>query len=127
MSGDFSKWSFQSWRDFSAVLMQQGRVHTDADWNEWVSIVLRRLEAEAIDTLGRAVVPLETPDGFRIQLPTPTSLTIGTGRAYVDGLLAENHGDPRDSWYPQLAELRGLTCAQRSDGARAWKIRRIKT
>ena len=109
MSGDFSRWSFQSWRDFSAVLMQQGRVHTDADWNEWVSIVLRRLEAEAIDSLGRAVVPLETPDGFRIQLPTPTTLTIGTGRAYVDGLLAENHGNPRDTWYAPLAELRGLT------------------
>lgn len=109
MSGDFSRWSFQSWRDFSAVLMQQGRVHTDADWNEWVSIVLRRLEAEAIDTLGRAVVPLETPDGFTIQMPTPTTLTIGTGRAYVDGLLAENHGNPRDTWYAPLAELRGLT------------------
>ena len=36
MSGDYSRWSFDPQRHFGAVLMQQGRVHTDADWNEWV-------------------------------------------------------------------------------------------
>ncbi len=106
MSGDYSRWSFEPWRDFGAVLGQQGRVHTDADWNEWVSIVLRRLQAETVDALGRAVVPSETPDGFRIQA-AGGGLTIGLGRAYVDGLLAENHGDPRAEWHPVLAELRG--------------------
>jgi len=106
MSGDYSRWSFEPWRDFGAVLAQQGRIHTDADWNEWVSIVLRRLQAETVDALGRAVVPSETPDGFRIQA-AGGNLTIGLGRAYVDGLLAENHGDPRPEWHPVLAELRG--------------------
>ena len=42
MSGDYSRWSFDPHRHFGAVLMQQGRVHTDADWNEWVATILRR-------------------------------------------------------------------------------------
>ena len=106
MSGDYSRWSFDPWRDFSAVLMQQGRVHTDADWNEWVTTILRRVQADALDTLGRAVVPRETPDGFLIQAAAG-NLTIGPGRIYVDGLLAENHGRPPREWDPRLTELRG--------------------
>jgi hypothetical protein len=106
MSGDYSRWSFDPLRDFGAVLMQQGRVHTDADWNEWVSMVLRRLQAGTLDTLGRAVVPRETPDGFLIDA-SGGSFTIGRGRIYVDGLLAENHGGPPNEWDSHLAELRG--------------------
>lgn len=109
MSGDFSRWSFQPWRDFSAVLMQQGRIHTDADGNEEDVIARRRLGAETIDALGRAVVPLETPAAFEIDLLAGGGMTIGPGRAYVDGLLAENHGGPPLEWYEQLAELRGTT------------------
>ena len=71
--------------------MQQGRVQLDADWNEWSRILDRRLRAETTDIIGRAPVPKETPDGFRIQLAAG-ALTIGRGRIYVDGLLAENHG-----------------------------------
>src|SRR5262245_58534095 len=106
MSSDFSRWSFDPWRDFSAVLMQQGRVDTDADRNEWVAIVARRIQAGSLDTLGRAVVPRETPDGFRIEA-TGGNLTIGRGRMYVDGLLAENHGDAPLAFDPHLAELVG--------------------
>src|SRR5262249_52265510 len=33
---------------------------------------------------------------------------IGPGRMYVDGLLAENHGDPKPAqWDPALAEMSG--------------------
>jgi hypothetical protein len=106
MSGDYSKWSYQSWRNYSAVLLQQGRVLTDADWNEWVALMLRRLQAGTLDSLGRAVVPSETADAFRVGV-TAGKLNIGLGRAYVDGLLAENHGQPRGEWYSPLAELRG--------------------
>ena len=38
------------------------------------------------------VVPRETPHGFEIQVIGGNDLTIGPGRIYVDGLLAENHG-----------------------------------
>ncbi|MCL4798489.1 MAG: hypothetical protein KJ025_02820 [Burkholderiales bacterium] len=106
MSGDYSRWSFDPRRHFAAVLMQQGRVHTDADWNEWAATLLRRVQAGTLDTLGPAVVPRETPDGFLIQAAGGT-FTIGPGRIYVDGLLAENHGSAPDEFEARLAELRG--------------------
>jgi len=70
----------------------------DADANELVAIVDRRLRALAGDVLGRATVGSNTPDAFRITLGTTSTgaqtLLIGPGRLYVDGLLAENHGNP---------------------------------
>src|SRR3970282_1151194 len=108
MSGDYSRWSFDPQRHFGPLFMQQGRVHTDADWNEWVTTILRRVQAASLDTLGRAVVPRETPDGFRIEAGNGT-LAIGRGRIYVDGLLAENHGGDPAEWDPRLAVLRGTT------------------
>lgn len=108
MSGDYSRWSFDPQRHFGAVLMQQGRVLTDADWNEWVTTILHRVQADSLDTLGRAVVPRETPDGFRVDVAGGT-FTIERGRIYVDGLLAENHGGDPAEWDPRLAELRGTT------------------
>ena len=86
--------------------MQQGRVQLDADWNEWNEILDRRWRSETIDIIGRCVVPLETPDGFEIQI-SGGSLTIGRGRIYVHGLQAENHGDGRLEFDPVLAESRG--------------------
>jgi hypothetical protein len=77
-------------------LLQQGRVALDSDWNEWVSSVERRLRAGTVDTIGRTTVPRETADGFKIALAVANnvqSMSIGRGRMYVDGLLAENHGD----------------------------------
>ncbi len=106
MSFDCSRFSFDAWKDFLGVVMQQGRVQLDADWNEWVSQVARRLQAGTLDTIGRAVVPRETPDGFRIEA-AGGALTIGHGRIYVDGLLAENHGGEPLQWEPALAELTG--------------------
>lgn len=106
MSGDYSRWSFDPRRHVGAVLMQQGRVQTDADWNEWASVLLRRLQAGGLDTLGHAAVPRETPDGFRIEAQGG-ALTIGPGRMHVDGLLVENHGEEPLEWDGRLAELRG--------------------
>ncbi len=95
MGGDYTRAAFKPFRDHAGVLMQQGRVTIDADWNELVELIDRRLRAETIDIIGRCVVPLETPDGFRIGLAGGT-LTIGRGRAYVHGILAECHGaDPQ--------------------------------
>src|SRR5262245_8676470 len=103
--GDFSRWYFDPLRDFSTVLSQQGRVDTDADRNEWAAIVARRIQAGTLDTFGGAVVPRETPNGFHIEA-AGGKLTIGCGRIYVDGILAENHGPPR-VFDPYLAELAG--------------------
>ena len=101
MSFDASRFTFDAWNDYLGVVMQQGRVQLDSDWNEWVAEVMRRLQAGTVDILGTAAVPqATTPNGFLI---TPSNngttnvLTIGRGRIYVDGLLAENHGLPTPS------------------------------
>jgi hypothetical protein len=106
MSGDYSRVRFDPKNDFSGVLMQQGRVQLDSDWNDLVALLDRRLRAETTDIIGRATVPKETPDGFRIQIAAGV-LTIGRGRIYVDGLLAENHGKAPLEFDPVLAEERG--------------------
>lgn len=108
MSFDCSRFSFDPLRDYFGVVMQQGRVQLDSDWNEWLAELARRLQAGTLDTLGRAVVPRETPDGFLIDASGGT-LSIGPGRIYVDGLLAENHGGPPSQWDPALAEQAGST------------------
>jgi hypothetical protein len=109
MSGDYSRQTFDPKRDFSGVLMQQGRVQLDADWNELIDILDRRLRAETTDIIGRCAVPKETPDGFLIRIGAGNTLTIGPGRAYVDGLLAENHGKPPVEFDRALFEVRGTT------------------
>src|SRR4029450_9273287 len=106
MSGDYSRKTFSPLRDFSGVLMQQGRVQLDADWNELVGIISRRLRAETTDIIGRGTVPKETPDGFKIEISGGV-LTIGRGRISVDGLLAENHGKPPLEFDAVLGEQRG--------------------
>jgi hypothetical protein len=110
MSVDISRQRFDAQNDFCGVLMQQGRVQLDADWNELVELLDRRLRAETTDIVGRCVVPHQTPDGFLIALPAPGQMTIGPGRIYVDGLLAENHGlaaQAGPQYDPVLGELRG--------------------
>ena len=92
MTADYSRWPQRGGRDFAAVLLQQGRVLTDADWNEAVLVADRRERLETIDGLGRAVVPVETPDAFRISAGGAGDLAVGLGRAYLDGMLVENHG-----------------------------------
>ena len=92
MAGDYSRNSFDSLRDFSGLFFQQGHPTLDSDWNEWVELVDRRMCAETVDTIGRATVPRETPAGFAITAAAGPTLTIGRGRIYVDGLLAECHG-----------------------------------
>jgi len=106
MSFDTSRFSFHPWHDYFGVVMQQGRVQLDSDWNEWVAELGRRLQAGTMDTVGRAVVPRTTPEGFHILAPGGV-LNIGVGRMYVDGLLAENHGKPPLAWNVNLAELTG--------------------
>ena len=106
MSFDLSRIRFDARQDFLGVVMQQGRVQLDADWNEWLAQLARRLQAGSLDTYGGNVVPRITPDGFRIEADGG-ALSIGPGRIYADGLLAENHGGAPDTWEPRLAELSG--------------------
>jgi len=106
MSGDYSRKSFEPRDNFSGVRMQQGRVQLDADWNEQSAIQDRRWRAETVDIIGRCGYPIETPDAFLISLVGGT-LEVGRGRMYVDGLLAENHGEPPITFDATLAEATG--------------------
>ena len=107
MSFDKSRNSFNHWNGYSGVVMEQGRVQTDADWNEWLAEQSRRTRAGTLDILGHAVCPITTPNGFKIDATSAGDLRIGLGRMYVDGILVENFGvlsatTPLD---PSLAEL----------------------
>ena len=94
MSGDFSRKTFIPQRHYSGVLMQQGRVQLDADWNEQLAIHRHRTQTEALDVIGPCGVPQAT-DGFKIgETPDGTDLTISPGRIYVDGLLCELEATP---------------------------------
>ena len=106
MSFDCSRFTFNAWHDFLGVVMQQGRVQLDADWNEFAAQLMRRIQAGTLDTFGEPVVPRVTPKGFCIEA-TGGALTIGVGRIYVDGLLAENHGAAPLLWDALLAEQTG--------------------
>ena len=89
MPGDYSRRTINRKKHYSGVLMQQGRVQLDADWNEQLDIQLCRTETEALDVIGRCGVPRKN-DGFRIGIaPGGRDLTISPGRIYVDGLLCE--------------------------------------
>ena len=52
MKGDFSRQTFDPNQHFLRVLLQQGRVQLDADWNEQVAILLHYLQTLAADLIG---------------------------------------------------------------------------
>jgi hypothetical protein len=88
MKGDFSRRTFDPTKHYRGVLMQQGRVQVDADWNEEVEAAYTREVTEARDEIGASGVPNSAPDSFKIGIAaTGTDLTIGNGRIYVDGIL----------------------------------------
>ncbi|MGC2635550.1 MAG: DUF6519 domain-containing protein [Acidobacteriaceae bacterium] len=112
MSFDSSRFTFNPRRDFLGVVMEQGRVQLDSDWNEWQSEFARRIQAGTLDIFGPSGYPINiTPNAFAIGSSSGSggnAITIGTGRYYVDGLLAENHGtESGEAWDPYMAELSG--------------------
>ena len=76
MSFDLSRIRFDARKDFFGLVVQQGRIQLDAEWNEWVAQLGRRLQAGTLDTFNGNVVPRITPDGFRIQA-SGGALSIG--------------------------------------------------
>ncbi len=89
MRGDYSRKTFDRRKHYGGVLMQQGRVQLDADWNEQLDVQLYRTKTEAVDVIGSSGVPKKN-GGFKIGVvPGGHDLTISAGRMYVDGLLCE--------------------------------------
>lgn len=98
--GDFTRDTFDPLRHFSRVLMQQGRVQLDADWNEQVSILLHYLRALGADLMGPHGTPCDEDgnpgNGFYISVNDNNGnreIQIASGRYYVDGIRCEN-GEP---------------------------------
>lgn len=109
MKGDFSRDTFDHKKHYRRVLMQQGRVQVDADWNEQASILLHYMQSLARDIIGPYGKPSIGPNGekldhFRIigdgdsefsgvengKFNNAKGFLIGPGHYYVDGLLCEN-------------------------------------
>ena len=90
MKGDFTRLGFDRTKRFSRVLMQQGRVQLDRDWNEQQEIDLYVRRTAQFDGVATMATPALRA-GFAIGLNTAgTDLTIGPGRLYANGLLCEN-------------------------------------
>jgi hypothetical protein len=90
MKGDFSRQIFDPKKHNRSVLMQQGRVQLDADWNEQADINVYHDETRMLDLTGGCGGPLHNA-AFQI---TPVSgqadFQLSAGRYYVDGILCEN-------------------------------------
>jgi DNA-binding beta-propeller fold protein YncE len=92
MPGDYSRKTFDSKKHYSGVLMQQGRVQLDADWNEQLEIQQHRTRTETKDVIGTCGVPKKTKKGnsFKIGIDNDgTDITILPGRIYAGGLLCQ--------------------------------------
>jgi Family of unknown function (DUF6519) len=110
MKADTTRSTFKASKHYNRVLMQQGRVQLDADWNEQNDIVGHRIDTESVDIIGNCGAPMHDA-GFHIvakaseltvpqesTLPenqnppsvSPGDLLISGGRYYVDGILCEN-------------------------------------
>jgi len=88
MHGDVSRNTFEPTKHYAGVLLQQGRVQTDADWNEATLIERHQLQTTAADVIGPTGAPRDDA-GFRVTSAGAT-LSVGAGRYYVDGILCEN-------------------------------------
>jgi len=84
---DISRDSFNPLKNYTGVLLQQGRALVDAEWNEQVAVInhqMRKSFAELTKTLGpfcEEFKPNDRGDGFRVQM--------GNGSFFVDGVRCE--------------------------------------
>ncbi len=93
MKGDFSRLTFNPRKHYSGVLMQQGRVMLDSDWNEQAGILNNAMRKLVEDLIGRhggpgdafAISPRKIKGTF-----VPRDFNIQEGRYYVRGVMCEN-------------------------------------
>ncbi len=88
MASDFSRKTFDRSKNYSGVLMQQGRVQLDADWNEQLDIEQHRTHTETRDVIGESGAP-KKGNHFKIASTNSAGISISEGHIYVGGLLCE--------------------------------------
>jgi hypothetical protein len=114
MKGDFSRRTFDEKKHYCRVLMQQGRVQLDSDWNEQIDVNLYYFRRLAQDLIGQHGAPSNN-DGFNI-ITKQGDYVIGAGHYYVDGILCENEKDVKASSQPFLPlDKNGLNPARPSE------------
>jgi hypothetical protein len=87
MKGDFSRFTFRPSKRYTTVLMQQGRVTLDADWNEQAAISEYFERARFEDIVGSCGVP--GGSGFAIDVRDDGTLELSPGRLYAGGLACQ--------------------------------------
>jgi hypothetical protein len=86
MTGDFTRDTFRPAKAYSSVRMQQGRLFTDADWNEQADIARASLRGTAKSVIGPSGMPEDAPGFAVIPGANKKTLLLGGGLAYVDGI-----------------------------------------
>jgi Family of unknown function (DUF6519) len=134
MKGDNTRDTFDPKKHYREVLLQQGRVQVDADWNEQADLTARRDETTAADIIGDCGGP-DDDAAFGIVVETaipsvanppeqesietaraaqPSDVTIiphtgnfflTAGRYYVDGIQCENEEEVRYTAQPDRFDV----------------------
>ena len=106
MSSDRAKISYDEKQQYRSVIMQQGRVTLEADWNEQGQIVAEEIRQEALDFVG----PSGTPDdGYAVSKGGNDGnfdLILSPGTFYVGGLrvsLGQALSDDRSGEFRDIA------------------------
>src|SRR5215212_83991 len=95
MKADLSRQTFDPKKRYNGVLMQQGRVLLDSEWNEQQEIHQHRAQSGAEDVIGPNGTPIDEDGhatGFEITA-RDGKLFIGGGRIYVEGVLCLNDSE----------------------------------
>ncbi len=99
MNAELSRDTFDPLKDFTRVLMQQGRVQIDADFNEQASILLHYMQ-----TLARNLIGDHGGNGDSFKITDNSAdkydFTINAGGYYVQGVLCENRAKVKLSELP---------------------------
>lgn len=92
MKGDFSRNGFDPAKHYLQILMQQGRILTDADANENSSVLLHRLRWLTRDLFGAHGGPADSGFGLEVEMRGEEGalLFLTAGRYYVEGLPCQN-------------------------------------
>lgn len=92
--GDFTRDTFDARHQYSRVLMQQGRVQLDADFNEQASIMTHYLRNLAVDLMGPHAAPAgmdgQPGEDFKVSVEDNDQLVVASGLYYVNGIRCEN-------------------------------------
>ena len=110
MKTEISRDSHQPGKRYSGVYQQQGRMLTDADWNELVVILNERLSDALKDVVGSKVGSIGgTPRHRALKIVEEGAGTfkIQPGHIYVDGVAAQVPGDENIAYDAQLPDFPG--------------------